>query len=183
MADNLTIARPYARALFEEALDNGAFDSWQVVVEAFSIIVKELDKLQIIGNPNVSHEQILSLCFDLIKQVGEIKSDFEGELKRFIELVLLEGRLRVVPEIAVLYHRLVNAHNRLVEADVISAAALSEDEKQKLISSLERRFDSKVTAHYSEDPSLIGGLIVKSDGWVFDGSIRSKLTRLAERII
>ena len=66
---------------------------------------------------------------------------------------------------------------------MISAEALSDEQKQQLITSLETRFGSKVTATYSEDSSLIGGLIVKSDGWVFDGTIRSKLTRLAERII
>lgn len=183
MADNLTVARPYARALFAKALDTGVFDDWQAVLDAFSMIVGELASQHIIGNPNVSHEQLFALCFDSIKQVVDVKADFEGELKRFVELVLYEGRLTIVPEITVLYHDLVNAHNRLVEADVISAAALSDGERRELIASLEKRFNSKVTAHYSEDPSLIGGLVVKSNGWVFDGSIRSKLTRLAERII
>lgn len=184
MAENLTIARPYARALFSDALDDGTFDDWQQALEAFALIVQGLAQEQVIGNPNISNEQLFSLCFDLIKASVEVKSDFEGDLKRFVELVLFEGRLNVVPQIAQLYHQLIIEHNHMKEAEVISAQPLSDAERQALINALEKRFNSKVTAHYSEDPSLIGGLIVKSDaGWVFDGTIRSKLNRLAERII
>jgi F-type H+-transporting ATPase subunit delta len=183
MADSLTIARPYARALFSDACDDSTFEDWQLAIEAFALIVQGLSEQQAIGNPNISDEQMFMLCFDLIKSSIEVKSDFEGELKRFIELILFEGRLRIVPDIARLYHKLVIEHDHIVEAEVISASALSEAQQQTLISTLEKRFNSKVQATYSEDPSLIGGLMVKSDGWVFDGTIRSKLTRLAERII
>ncbi len=183
MADNVTIARPYARALFSESLSSGTFDDWQMSVDAFAIIVSELSRLQVIGNPTVSQKQLFSLCFDSIKQVVTVQSDFEAQLKNFVELILQEDRLETVPQIAALYHQLVNKHNRIVEAEVISAQVLSDEQRQELVTSLERRFNSKVIAQYSEDASLIGGLIVKSDGWVFDGTIRSKLTRLAERII
>lgn len=183
MADSITIARPYARALFSEACDNSTFDDWQQALEAFSVIVTELKKSQIIGDPKVSNEQLFDFCFSLIKQLVAVKADFEGQLHRFIQLILFEKRLTVVPEIADLYHRLLAEHNKVVETEVISATPLSDLQKQELIAALETRFGTKVTATYSEDPSLIGGLIVKSDGWVFDGTIQSKLTRLAERII
>lgn len=183
MADSITIARPYARALFSEACDSSTYNDWQNAIETFAVIVAELKVAQLIGNPNVSDDQLFTFCLDTIKQLISVKTDFEAELQRFIQLILLEKRLDIVPEIAVLYHRLLAEHNRVVETEVISATALSEEQQQELISSLETRFGSKVTATYSEDPSLIGGLIVKSDGWVFDGTIRSKLTRLAERII
>ena len=123
------------------------------------------------------------MCLDTIKQLTTLKTDFVADLQRFIQLILFEKRLEIVPEIAELYHQLLAQHNHVVETEVISAEALSDEQKQQLITSLETRFGSKVTATYSEDSSLIGGLIVKSDGWVFDGTIRSKLTRLAERII
>ena len=147
------------------------------------MIVQALSQLQLIDNPHVSHEQLFMICFELIKQGAEVKTDFEGELQRFIELVLFEGRLSIVPHIATLYHKLIIEHNRVIEAEVISAFMLDENEKQAVIRALERRFTSKVTAHYVEDPSLIGGLLIKSDDWVFDGTIRSKLKRLAQRII
>lgn len=183
MADKITIARPYARALFSEACDSSTYTDWQDALEAFAAIVTELGAAQLIGNPAISNEQLYTLCIDTIKQLVTVKTDFESELQRFIQLVLQEKRLEIVPEIALLYHQLLAQHNRVVETEVISAATLSEEQKQQLIASLETRFGTKVTATYSEDPSLIGGLIVKSDGWVFDGTIRSKLTRLAERII
>lgn len=183
MADSITIARPYARALFSEATDHATFDVWHKSIEAFADIVDYLSEQQIIGDPRVSNQQLLQLCFDLIKQVTQAPSEFEESLKRFIELILVEGRLAVIPDIAVLYHKLLMEHGHMVEVDVTSAMPLTDQEKQELIKSLEKRFNSKVTTRYFEDPSLIGGLIVKSNGWVFDGTILSQLNSLAKRII
>lgn len=183
MAMHLTIARPYARALFSEASDAGTFNEWQLALDALVIVVACLSAQHIVGNPKVTQAQLESFCFDTLKEVIKPRKDFEGDLQRFIQLLLLEKRLEVVADIALLYHKLVAQHNRVVDVAVTSATRLTEQQKNTLISSLEKRFKQQVTVQYLEDASLIGGLVIKSDNWVFDGSIRSKLTRMAERIL
>lgn len=183
MAMQLTIARPYARALFSEASDASTFDEWQVALDALALVVACLSAQHLIGNPKISQEQLEAFCFGTLVEVLKPSKDFEGDLQRFIRLLLLEKRLEVVSDIALLYHNLVAQHNRIVDVAVTSATRLTELQRTTLISSLEKRFKRQVTVQYSEDASLIGGLIIKSDDWVFDGSIRTKLTRMAERII
>lgn len=68
------------------------------------------------------------------------------------------------------------------EAEVISAVPLTESEKSALISKLEKTSGKKVSAHYSVDASLLGGIIVKSEDTVIDGSLRSKLGKVKEVI-
>ncbi|MBL4759368.1 MAG: F0F1 ATP synthase subunit delta [Mariprofundaceae bacterium] len=183
MAENITIARPYARALFTEACTSKTFDDWQEALDALSVIVDCLMSQHVIGNPKVSDAHLTALCFDTLVQSINVKKDFEQELQRFVDLLILEKRLMVVPQMAALFRQLVMERNNIIAVDVTSASTLTDTQKQHLMTSLEHRFKSQVTVDYFDDPSLIGGLIIKSDNWVFDGSIRSKLMRLAERII
>ncbi len=180
----LTVARPYARALYADACHNNArFQDWEQALAVLAVAVGCLAEQRLLGNPNVSQETLLAVCKDALHANGKLKKDFESELIRFLELLLHEKRLTVVPEIYLIYQQLLAEHNRVVAATVVSATALTEEQKQQLIMRLEARFQSKVEADYSEAPSLIGGLIIHSNDWVFDGSIRSKLKRLAERMI
>ena len=183
MADYLTAARPYARALFNEARDKNAFVDWQHALNGLAAIVAALSTLHVIGNPSISIEQLYTLCYDTLRELVAVKNNIEQDLQRFIHLLLFEKRLKAVSNIAQLYHELVAQHNNIIEVTVISATALTKAQQEKLVSALEKRFNSTVTIDYSHDAALVGGLIIKSDNWVFDGSIRSKLMRLTERVI
>lgn len=183
MAEKLTVARPYARAVFSEACDSNNFDYWHAALVGLAEVVRCLASSDIINNPKITSSQLESLCIDTLKSLVQVDSDFEQSLRRFIQLLIVEKRLNVVPEIAQIYHGLLSEHNKVIEVSAVSASPLSDAQKEALQQRLETRFESKVTIEYQQDATLIGGLIVKSDNWVFDGSIQSKLTRLAERII
>lgn len=183
MAEYLTVARPYARALLLAALEKKALSEWQDMLNVLASLVQVLTENQLIGNPALSDQRLYSLCWGVLQDVISIRHELLQEAERFIQLLLMEKRLRAVPDIARMYHQLAAAHNKLIDVEVISATVLTTDQQEQLVASLERRFDSKVIIDYSHDLSLIGGLVIKSDNWVFDGSIRSKLLRLIARII
>ena len=183
MADYLTVARPYARALFSEALDKGMLSDWQQVLDVLTVITAALSTLHVINNPSVLMEQKYQLCWDTLRNVVSIKQDMVQDVQRLIQLLLIEKRLTAMQDIAHMYHQLVANHNNIIEVTVISAIALTKAQQEQLMQALEKRFNSTVTIDYNHDTSLIGGLIIKSDNWVFDGSIRSKLLRLIERVI
>ena len=63
---------------------------------------------------------------------------------------------------------------------MLSASELSDEQKQKMIEVLKRRFDSEVSVNFSEDKTLIGGAVIRSGTWVMDGSIRQKLLNLKD---
>ena len=80
------------------------------------------------------------------------------------------------------YNALLSASQKVVCANVISAVPLSEEEKADLIRSLEKKYMCRVSANYSVDASLIGGLIVDVDGNVLDGSLRRRLQEVKDVI-
>lgn len=180
MAELRTVARPYARAVFSQARQENRLAEWQQILEALSLVVQGCQSLHVIGNPKVSDVQLLAICTSVISSV--VTSVDEAVFKSFVQLLIEEKRLPAVPAMALLFHQLVAAHNQVVEVQVESAAALTEEQKQTLVKALEARFKQHVEVTYQENPDLIGGFMAKSGNWVFDGSIKSKLERLAETI-
>ena len=72
--------------------------------------------------------------------------------------------------------------DREVEADVVSAAKLTKQQMAKIQASLEKRLDRKVKLNCSVDKSLMAGIIIKAGDMVIDGSVRGRLSRLAETL-
>ena len=71
--------------------------------------------------------------------------------------------------------KLVEETKNISDAKIISAVELSEDEKERIILKLEKESGKKIKAEYVVDKSIIGGIIIESDGKIIDGSLRYKL--------
>ena len=97
-----------------------------------------------------------------------------------MSLLLEEKRLSSVNDINKLYHNLLAEYKKVIEVTVYSAMPLNEAQQATFYKSLEKRFASKVSIEFQEDPLLIGGALVRSGSWVLDGSIRGKVARLDE---
>ena len=80
------------------------------------------------------------------------------------------------------YAALLDQMNRISAAEVRSAVPLSPAEKDKLRKKLEKLTGHSVVMTYTEDPSLLGGVVVEVDGKVIDGSVRTKLRQVKEVI-
>ena len=52
-------------------------------------------------------------------------------------------------------------------------------EREKIAAALAKRFNRKVRVHAEVDPSLIGGAVVRAGDTVIDGSLKSRLERMA----
>lgn len=180
MAEYRTVARPYARAVFAHASAQQKLTEWQQVLEALVVIVQSLKSLNLVGNPTLTEAQLVECCVSTLEAV---LPNIDASVAAFVRLVIAEKRLLVIPAVAELYHQLVVSCQQIVEVTITSADVLSDTQRQQLIAALAERFKQQVVATYHEDPQLIGGFTVKSGNWVFDGSIRSKLQRLAERVI
>lgn len=183
MADAMTIARPYANALFAQASEHQQLTQWSSVLNHLALLVKDSQMKTLIDNPAWTQEKLLALFEELIQATDKKDSEKLGvTLKNFLRLVILEGRLVNMPEIAHLYHELLIKQEGLIEAHVTSAFALSEDHRQQIQEKLTKRFNKKVEMVISKDESLIGGAIVRVGDWVMDGSVKGKLARLAENL-
>ena len=122
------------------------------------------------------------------ERVGEVFLDLlrlhndrplSEECGNFIRLLAERGRLRLAPEIAVLFARYWARSERRIEAEAVSAMALDEAQQAALRVALERRTGKKVRLDCRVDASLLGGAIIRADGMVIDGSLRNRLRQLA----
>jgi F-type H+-transporting ATPase subunit delta len=173
MTDKTTIARPYARAAFAAAQAHGVLPAWSGALHTAATIVADPQSENLLGNPHVSSRQLADFVID----VGG------GKLgPQWAELVLAlaqNGRLAVLPEIAELFDALKDESEGVVDVKVTSATTLDSKQEQALSSALARRLKRKVRLHSEVDAALIGGAVIHAGDLVIDGSLRTRLERMA----
>jgi F-type H+-transporting ATPase subunit delta len=173
MADKLTIARPYARAAFEEARKDNALGSWSDALKVASQVVADERVANLLGNPHVTPQQLAQLFID----IGG--TALGGHGANFVRTLAENGRLAYLPEISSLFEGMKDEAQGMADVTVTSAAALDAAAQQKLSAALEKRLKRKVRLHTQIDPELIGGAVIRSGDLVIDGSLSTRLARIA----
>jgi F-type H+-transporting ATPase subunit delta len=169
MSQEITLARPYARAVFGLARDAGAFAPWSQAL-AFSAQVAADPRVRpLLGHPEFADAEAVALL-----SAESVPHDFAG----FLALLAGNGRLALLPEVAALYEELRAEAEQVVRATVTSAAELPEAELDAIRSALKRRFGRDVQVQTAVDAALIGGAVINAGDVVIDGSLRGKLSRL-----
>ncbi len=173
MTDKTTIARPYAKAAFEEAHANGQLGSWSETLHNAAAVVQDLRVQDLLGNPSVTSPQLAQLVIDLAgPKLDELGRNFIGTLAE-------NHRLAYLPEISLLFDALKDEAEGVIDVTVSSAAALDSKQRQALTAALERRLRRQVRLSCQTDPSLIGGAVLHAGDLVIDGSLRARLDRIA----
>ncbi|ALN56044.1 MULTISPECIES: F0F1 ATP synthase subunit delta [Lysobacter] len=169
MSQNLTLARPYARAAFALARDAGRTADWSQAL-AFSARVAADPQVQsVLGHPRLSVSDAVAL----------VAIDHADEpVQRFLTLLADNRRLALLPEIAGLFEELRADADRVVKAKVTSASDLPAAELDSIKAALVKRFGRQVEIETAIDASLIGGAVIDAGEVVIDGSLKGKLARL-----
>jgi len=176
MVELNTLARPYARAAFEFALDGKDLDGWLSLLNLAAEIAADPQVNDLLTNPTIADEQTLSLFM----AVGG--KSFEGHFAHFLSLLCENKRLTVLPDILNLFLQLKAHHERTVDVELTSAIALNEAQQEIFAKKLKAKLGRNVTLHNTIDASLIGGVIVKAEDLVIDGSVRGKIAKLADTL-
>ena len=173
MPDRLTIARPYARAAFEEAEADKRLGPWSEALHAAAEMAKDARVAELLGNPHVTPEELAELFLGVAgAQLGK-----HGE--NFLRMLAVNRRLGHLPEISTQFDALKNAAEGVADVTVTSAAPLDGAQQGKLAAALQKRLKRTVRLHGEVDGSLIGGAVLRSGDLVIDGSLRARLERIA----
>jgi F-type H+-transporting ATPase subunit delta len=170
MSQALTLARPYARAVFKLAREQQRMPQWSTLLGFAARAVSEPSVQALLGNPGVPAQTLA----ELVVPPGDVDPLFQ----QFLSVLADNRRLAVLPEIAGLFETLRAEDERIVRATITSATPLAEDDLAKLRASLVKRFGREVQVSTAVDPALIGGAVIDAGDVVIDGSLRSKLERL-----
>lgn len=168
MAEIATVARPYAEALFRVA-QAGNLAQWSDLVSEMAQVGANADVLAYARNPKVSDSDIAATIQSLLK------SPLTPEAKNFLDMLLANGRIELLPEIGTQFAQLKNLAEGAADADITSAFELSAAQVSELVATLEKKFSRKLNPTVTVDPSLIGGVRVVVGDEVLDTSVRAKL--------
>lgn len=172
MAESQTIARPYAEAAFKLARELGALPAWSDALARLAAVARAPGAAELIGNPALAATQVASV-------IAETAGALSPEQRNFVGLLAENERLTVLPEIAVQFEALRNAHEGVVDAQVTSAYPMTDAQLADVVATLERKVGRKVKAAVEVDPELIGGVSIRIGDEVTDLSVRGKLQQLA----
>ncbi|MCC5869553.1 MAG: F0F1 ATP synthase subunit delta [Gammaproteobacteria bacterium] len=185
MAEKRTLARPYANAIFQVALERKTLAEWSQALSALASAVSDDDVADILERPGLADEQAVALLTDLAGAIApDVADTLAGSDGRNFLLLLAEySRLNVLPEISVLFNEHKDLEENSVDVDVTSATELDESVRTAMTTALEQRLNRKVRLNLAVDAALIGGAILRAGDLVIDGSLKSRLGKLATSLI
>jgi len=170
MAEIATIARPYAEALFKASAANpGGASAW---LDELAAIAGNPQLQQFADSPKATTAQV----FDVM--AGIAKSALPDAAKNFLRLVIENGRLSALPEIASQFRALKNASSGSSDAVVYSAFPIDAAALADLAKVLEKRFGRQLNVSVALEPELIGGVRVVVGDEVLDTSVKSRLQQM-----
>jgi F-type H+-transporting ATPase subunit delta len=177
MAENVTLARPYAEAAFQLAKSGNALAAWSDVLSRLSAVAANPEMEECIGNPRLSPAELAQLCLDVAAATS--KAGLSADQQNFVRVLADNDRLIVLPEINELFNELKHGHEGVKDAQSSSAFPLEGSSLTQLVSDLEQRFKCKIQATVKVDAELIGGVRIAVGDEVIDASVRSKLAAMA----
>ncbi|ADN77982.1 ATP synthase F1 subcomplex delta subunit [Ferrimonas balearica DSM 9799] len=175
MSELTTVARPYAKAAFEFAVEKQAVDQWAQML-AFLAEVTVNETVADLLSGQVNAEQLAQIFI----QIGGEQIDEHGQ--NLIKVMAENGRLVALPAVAQQFIELREEWQKEITAEVQSAVELSDEQLANIAASLEQRLARKVKLNCSVNPELIAGVVITAGDLVIDGSVRGKLSRLSDTL-
>jgi F-type H+-transporting ATPase subunit delta len=176
MAEQITVARPYAEAAFSLAREQNALPVWAEMVRVAAAVADDPKMRKALDNPKLSagdkEALFLSVCADRLNADG----------RNFVRVLIRGDRIGLLSEIRELFAELKDSAEGLARAEITSAFPLGEAELAGLKSALERRFGKKIETTVSVDASLIGGAKIVVGDTVIDGSVAGELQAMANHL-
>ncbi len=172
MSVQITLARPYAKAIFNHAKSANKVQQWSQWLEYLEVLTTDAEMDAFIRSPKSSKRMVADLLVD-------IASDrIDDEAKNLIELLAMNKRLAIVPDIRALFEQYRADDEGSVNVQVTVAYSLEDNERNTIISALQVALDKKIQIEAIVDPSIIGGIVVRAGDQTIDGSVLGNLKRL-----
>jgi F-type H+-transporting ATPase subunit delta len=182
-AEQGAIARPYARALFDVASQQGALGEWSAALAAAAKVIGNRAAGDYLRDPAIDDGERLAFLESVLCDVPEAAAFASPQGRALLALLIENDRLEALSEISAAFdEQKAQAENR-IKVKLVSASPVDADIAAKIAAALERRLGRKVELECEVDHALIGGAIIQAEDKVIDGSVRSRLARLTESLV
>jgi F-type H+-transporting ATPase subunit delta len=176
MAELTTIARPYAKAAFLFAKEQGVLEQWESMLATAAAVMADPSVSLALDNPALGASRkaavLAEICGDAI----------DSAFCNYLDQLAQNKRLSLLATIAGLFHQLLAAESKFADVELVSAFPLEDADAAGLVAALKKRLGVEVRVSKQVDPSLIGGVLVRAGDTVIDGSVRGRLNKLVEQL-
>lgn len=173
MAEIITVARPYAQAVFDLARDQKDFSAWSDTLALLSAVASDPTMQALILGSRADREQLATLFAEVCGK------HIDDKARNFVRLLAHNARLEVLPQIAAHYEMLRAAAERVIEAELETPLPVTKAQQKKIVSALEKRLGCSVNLATKTNETLIGGAVIRAGDLVIDGSVQAQLQKLA----
>jgi F-type H+-transporting ATPase subunit delta len=173
MAEIATVARPYAEATFQTALQRNSLGPVGEGLDFLAAAARDEQMRSVLMNPKVSAQQKKELFAAI---AGERLDD---TLRSLVGMLIDNRREVLIGSIAEQYDELKREHDKVLRARITSAQPLSDEQRAQIVEALERRYGKKIEAEVDVDPELLGGARVQIGDSVIHASMRDALGQMA----
>jgi F-type H+-transporting ATPase subunit delta len=172
MADITTLARPYAKAVFELARDSGKFKDWSAALAAIAQSVSAPQTAALIEHPALTKADLTAV---LTKALGGTLS---AEALALLRLLVENNRLSAAPALAAQFEQLRAEAEARADVEITTAVTVAGSQQQQLAAAVGKRLGRAVSVEWKTDEALIAGAVIRAGDLVIDGSVKSELERL-----
>jgi F-type H+-transporting ATPase subunit delta len=173
MAETATVARPYAEAAFEAALDGKSLGAVHEALQVLAVIAADPQVRSAMSNPKVTAAQKKELF------VSVAGARMDGITKNLVGILVDNHREVLIGSIAEQFDELKREHDRVLHAHITSARPLDDQQRADIVAALEKRYGKKIEAELDVDPTLLGGARVQIGDQVIHASVRDALAQMA----
>ena len=176
MAEPITLARPYAKAVFQVAVESNDLAGWSQMLRQIALVCKDERVATLLSSPIITAEEQAE------KLIGLFGDALTPAAQNVVKVLAYHGRLTLIAEIVELFEVLRAQQEKSVDAMVTTAFEVNDATVDALAAALTKSINREVKLVANVDPSLIGGAIIRAGDTVIDSSVRGKLKKLAESI-
>ena len=170
------IARRYAKALVQLGAEEGAVEKFNNELTAVNAVLADNPALNsIFRSPAYGIEAKRAILSDIIGKLG-----LSGTVANFLRLILDRNRLGFLPQIAESFSAFADELAGVIRPTLSSGLPLDGSQVGEIKAALEKSTGKKVVLNVEVDPNLIGGVVTKIGGTVYDGSVRTQLNRIED---
>ena len=173
MAEAITIARPYATAIFRMAKEQNALAAWSDQLALLAAIASDAQMKVIIDDPKLPSSELERM----VLAIGASK--LNEQAVNLVKLLIENSRLAIIADIAAAYEDLKAQDEGSLDAEITAAAQPTDAQVKTLVKQLETKFGKKIEVQVKLDPELIGGIKIVVGDTVIDASVRGQLQELA----
>lgn len=176
MAELSTLARPYAKAAFEYAVEASDLGGWSDSLALAASVAQQPAVVALLSAPSATAAQqadaLVGVCGDQLLQ----------GCQNLIAILSENRRLPLLPQIYQQFDMMKANREKAIDVNVSAARELDDKQQKTLSHALSAKLERSVNLQVSIDKSLLGGAVIRAGDTVIDGSIRGRLTKLAETL-